>query len=325
MADNLVVGTATGAQGTVAADLVTVDGTAVYIVRNKLGFGPDGSYTEVSTGAGSAWPVQVMGGTVNAGTVTVGGTALVSVQGTANVNVTGGTVNVAPISGTVAVSGNVEITNDAGNPIPVSLTSTTVTGNVEVTNDAGNPLPVSWTGGTVNVAGTVSIHETGTANVNVTGGTVSVNPISGTVSTAGTTLIQGTASIAGTVPISIPGTPTVYPFAQTNQGTSGVSGTVTGTAIVQVLGAAGASLKNYLTSVLVTNIDTASTVLVDIVDGTGSTAGTIWTMPAAGGAGGAVCNFTWPVPQPSTNLAIGAKCRTAGGSVIVSAAAVKLP
>lgn len=58
-----------------------------------------------------------------------------------------GRVGVTPLAGTAPfpISGNVEIANDVGNPIPVSGTVavSNFPASVEVSNDVGNPLPVT--------------------------------------------------------------------------------------------------------------------------------------------------------------------------------------
>jgi hypothetical protein len=76
--------------------------------------------------------------------------------------------------GNVGVSGAVEITNDAGNAIPVSfgalptgsntIGNVGVTGSVEITNDAGNAIPVS---GTVTVSGVATESTLSNIRTNV--------------------------------------------------------------------------------------------------------------------------------------------------------------
>jgi hypothetical protein len=111
------------------------------------------------------------------------------------------------VQSSVGVSGNVEVTNDVGNPLPVSGTVTLgagsatignvgVTGNVEVTNDVGNPLPVS---GTVNANSTVASQSISTASGAITIATTNFSSMSfstTTTATAGSIAIQ--ASVDGT-------------------------------------------------------------------------------------------------------------------------------
>lgn len=52
--------------------------------------------------------------------------------------------NVGGASSSSTITGEVEVKNDSGNPIPVTGT-VSVTGEVEVKNDSGNPLPISGT------------------------------------------------------------------------------------------------------------------------------------------------------------------------------------
>lgn len=139
--------------------------------------------------------------------------------------------------------------------------------------------------------------------------------------------ISGTsgASIIGTVPVtqsgdwnvsSLIGAVTLY--AQPGNFVSGVSSIVTGTAAVSVLGAPGASLRNFITAIKVTNA-AATGVIVDIKD---SGAGVLDSGFAAASGGGWSTTFPTPIRQANTNASIDVVPR-AQGSIIATISGFK--
>lgn len=141
-----------------------------------------------------------------------------------------GTVAVSNFPATQPVSGTVEVTNDVGNPlpvsgtvtatgpltdaqlraavVPVSLAATTVTNEVEVKNDAGSPLAVSGTvtatgpltdtqlrATPVPVSGTVTVTD-GSGPITVDG-TITQRPIVESTSNATTTVLAAGATFTG--------------------------------------------------------------------------------------------------------------------------------
>jgi len=71
------------------------------------------------------------------------------------------------INGTVGVSGEVEVVNDSGNPLPVTGTVAISNSEVEISNGIGNPVPVS---------GTVSVSSDSLNPVTIAGDVTIVNP-----------------------------------------------------------------------------------------------------------------------------------------------------
>lgn len=103
----------------------------------------------------------------------------------------------AALTATLTVGGTVEVTNDAGSPLPVS-------GTVEVTNDVGNPLPIS---GTVAVGSMPEVEiKNDSGNPVPVSGTVAVSnfpatqPVSGTVEVAND--VGNPLPVSGTVAVS---------------------------------------------------------------------------------------------------------------------------
>lgn len=150
------------------------------------------------------------------------------------------------VSGSLSIGNEIEIKNDAGNPVPVTFPRLTcATDSVEICNDAGSPITVS---GTVNVGNIphviVDSHPAVTQGTSpwVISGAVTVSDGSGPITVDGTvTANQGTSPwvVSGTVNIgTIPeieikndsGNPVpVNGTVTANQGTSPwvISGAVT--------------------------------------------------------------------------------------------------
>lgn len=104
--------------------------------------------------------------------------------------------------------------------------------------------------------------------------------------------------------------------------TSGVTAAITSTTSTSVIGAAGASIRLYITSLLVTNSHATVSTQVDIQDGSG---GTVLHRGYALSAGGG-WSMTFPTPLRTTaNTGLFAACTTTGANVFVSAAGYKAP
>jgi hypothetical protein len=73
----------------------------------------------------------------------------VSIQN-ASLEISNDVGNPVPISGVVAISNaSLEISNDVGNPVPISGVVTITNASLEISNDVGNPVPVNIAGVTV--------------------------------------------------------------------------------------------------------------------------------------------------------------------------------
>lgn len=109
------------------------------------------------------------------------------------------------------------------------------------------------------------------------------------------------------------------PYANSDNFVSGViSSAMTGTTSTSLISAPAAGLRNYITSITVSNSHASVGTDVLIQDGSGGT--TLWVIPAAAVYGGAHIVFPTPLRQPTTATAIYAQNVTTGASVKVSAA-----
>jgi hypothetical protein len=112
------------------------------------------------------------------------------------------------------------------------------------------------------------------------------------------------------------------PYANPENFVSGaITSAMTGTTSTSLIAAPASGLRNYITTIVVSNAH--ATVGTDIViqDGSGGT--TLMTIPAAAVYGGAVINLPVPLRQPTTATAIYCANVTTGASTKVSAVGYK--
>jgi hypothetical protein len=141
--------------------------------------------------------------------------------------------------GNVGVSGAVEITNDAGNAIPVSfgalptgsntIGNVGVTGSVEITNDAGNAIPVS---GTVTVSGVATESTLSNIRTNVSEpGLENTFTFNGIPQFA---VIQIAGSVAGVPVVQCQSITAIISTSWNFSGTIAIEGSVDGLAFKQL-------------------------------------------------------------------------------------------
>lgn len=114
----------------------------------------------------------------------------------------------------------------------------------------------------------------------------------------------------------------VLPYANPENFVSGaITSAMTGTTSTSLIAAPASGLRNYITTIIVSNAH--ATVGTDIViqDGSGGT--TLLTIPAAAVYGGAVITLPTPLRQPTTATAIYCANVTTGASTKVSAVGYK--
>ena len=96
---------------------------------------------------------------------------------------------------------------------------------------------------------------------------------------------------------------------------------MTGTTSTSLVAAPGAGLRNYITTLIISNAHASVGTDVVIQDGSGGT--TLLTIPAAAVYGGAVINLPVPLRQPTANTALFCANTTTGASTKVSAVGYK--
>ncbi len=110
----------------------------------------------------------------------------------------------------------------------------------------------------------------------------------------------------------------VLPYAIPESFVSGaITTAMTGTTSTSLVAAPGAGLRNYLTTIIVSNSHATVGTDVIIQDGSGGT--TLMTIPAAAVYGGAAIPLPTPLRQPTTATAIFCANVTTGASTKVSA------
>lgn len=112
------------------------------------------------------------------------------------------------------------------------------------------------------------------------------------------------------------------PYTRPGDMVSGaITSAMTGTTSTSLVAAPGAGLRNYITTIIVSNAHATVGTDVAIQDGSGGT--TLLTIPAAAVYGGAVINLPVPLRQPTTNTALFCANVTTGASTKVSAVGYK--
>lgn len=125
--------------------------------------------------------------------------------------------------------------------------------------------------------------------------------------------------------MDIKGSTIVQPYGLGDNVISGLTAAMTGTTSTAVtgIGAPGAGLYNYITTIVVGNSHATVGTFLELQDGSGGT--TFFTIPAAAVYGGAVITLPKPLKQPTANTALYCKNTTTGANVIVSVAGFKGP
>lgn len=307
MADNLSITQGTGT--TIAAD----DIGGVLYQRIKATHGADGSATDVSSA--SPMPVTLANTGANATPVVV--------DLGANNDVT--------ITGTVAVtqSGTWDEVgiNDSGNSITVDNPTLSVVGGgaeatalrVTLASDSTGVLSVDDNGGSITVDGTVAVSGTPQVQGTVASDGVDAdNPvkIGGQARSSEITAVANADRVNAV--FDLVGKQIVLPYANPENQLNGLITTaMTGTTSTAVtgMGAQGAGIRNYITTLVISN--SHATVGTDVIlqDGNGGT--TLGTFPAAALYGGVALNLPVPI-KTSANTALYAANVTTGASTKVT-------
>lgn len=169
---------------------------------------------------------------------------------------------------------------------------------------------------TAGIAGTLAIG--GNVATNVAIGTNPVNQGAQGVSAENavvttTRMVQLVADLVGKQ--------IVMPYANNENFVSGTTAAMTATTTTSLIAAPAAGLRNYITTIVVSNAH--ATVGTDIVIQDGSGGATLMTIPAAAVYGGAVITLPVPLRQPTTATAIFCANVTTGASTKVSAVGYK--
>lgn len=304
---------------------------------------------------GSAVTQPVSGSVSISGTPTVSGTVAVStinsVAPAFGTGVRGATVQRV----TISTDDVVPITDNGGSlTVDYNGSAISTSNALPVQPPASGNFPVSqsgtWTVQPGNTANTVAWKVDGSAVTQPVSGTVTANAGTGTmaVSMATNTPLGtvahdsadsgapiktgGRAVSAEITPVTtgdrtdsihdLAGKQVVMPYANNENFVSGaITTAMTGTTSTSLVAAPAAGLRNYITTIIVSNSHATVGTDVIIQDGSGGT--TLLTIPAAAVYGGAVINLPVPLRQPTTATAIFCANVTTGASTKVSAVGYK--
>lgn len=235
-------------------------------------------------------------------------------------------VDLAAASTSVTISdggGSVTVDNNGTFAVQATLQSNSGVdvGDVTINNasggsavniqDGGNSITVDGTITASNTAGDVAHDSADSGNpVKIGGKAVSSEPTA-----------VANADRANLI-TDLVGKLITLPYANPENFVSGaITTAMTGTTSTSLVAAPGAGLRNYITTIIVSNAH--ATVGTDIVIQDGNAGTTLLTIPAAAVYGGAVINLPVPLRQPTTNTALFCANVTTGASTKVSAVGYK--
>lgn len=308
----------------------------------KLAYSADGDASLITADA-NGLEVQVSNASIpvtdNGGSLTVDGTVAVTGVATAANQTTvighldgveGLLTTIDSDTGTLAVTGGgtetgalrVTLANNSTGVVSIDDNggSLTVDGSVAVSS-----LP-ALAAGTNNIGDVDIVSGTVTTVTTLTGGGVahdaadSGNPhkVGGRARTSDVTAVANDDRI-DQIHDAL-GAQVIRPYSLHENLVSGATAAITDTTSTSVVASAGASTRNYITSVLVTNSHATVGTLVTITDGSGGTA--LYRGYAAPAGGGFAVSFPTPL-RGSASTAVHAVCGTTGSNVYVSASGYK--
>lgn len=323
MADGFIATQGTGT--TIATD----DVGGVHYQRVKVTHGADGSATDVSTASPmpvtlantgtNATPVVVDLGVNN--DVTVTGTVTVASHAVTNA----GTFAVQNTAATPAGTNNIGdvdvLTINGVAPAFGSGVRGATVQRVTIATDDSVPVTIaSVPSHAVTNAGTFAVQAAGdVANDAVDSG--SPQKIGGVATITEQTAVSASGDRVN-ASFTSTGKQIQMPYSSPEYFVSGaITTAMTATTSTSLVVAPGASLRNYITTIIVSNSHATVGTDVIIQDGSGGT--TLMTIPAAAVYGGAVINLPIPLRQPTANTAIFCANVTTGASTKVSAVGYK--
>lgn len=318
-----------------AQAVAIVDGSGAQITS----FGGGVQYTEGDTDAsitGTATMMEVAANTLQPIQGTVADGLLVNLGANNDVTVTG-TVTVGSHAVTNAGTFAVQSTNQANSGVDIGDVTINNASGASAVNiqDGGNSITVDGTfwQATQPVSGTVTANAgTGTMAVSMATNTPLGTVAHDSADSGAPIKTGGRAVSAEITPVTtgdrtdsihdLAGKQIVLPYANNENFVSGaITTAMTGTTSTSLVAAPAAGLRNYITTIIVSNAHATVGTDVIIQDGSGGT--TLMTIPAAAVYGGAVINLPVPLRQPTTATAIYCANVTTGASTKVSAVGYK--
>lgn len=204
---------------------------------------------------------------------------------------------------------------------------------VTVATDDVVPVTGTFWQATQPVSGTVTANAgTGTMAVSMATNTPLGTVAHDSADSGAPIKVGGRASSAEITPVTtgdrsdlitdLAGKLITLPYANNENFVSGaITTAMTGTTSTSLVAAPAAGLRNYITTIIVSNAH--ATVGTDVVIQDGNAGTTLLTIPAAAVYGGAVINLPVPLRQPTTATAIYCANVTTGASTKVSAVGYK--
>lgn len=299
----------------VPSHAVTNAGTFAVQSTNQANSGVDIGDVTINNAAGAS-AVNIQDG---GNSITVDGTFWQATQPVS------GTVTANAGTGTMAVSNTVLSVVGGGTEATAQ--------RVTIASDSTGVLSVDDNGGSLTVDGTVTANAgTGTFAVSMATNTPLGTVAHDSADSGAPIKVGGRAVSAEITPVTtgdrsdfitdLAGKQVMMPYANNENFVSGaITTAMTGTTSTSLVAAPAAGLRNYITTIIVSNSHATVGTDVIIQDGSGGT--TLMTIPAAAVYGGAVINLPVPLRQPTTATAIFCANVTTGSSTKVSAVGYK--
>lgn len=281
-----------GTQYTDAAAVTTKIGTGII-------FNNAGTYNFVATN--QPLPVTIISGNPTTIAATQSGTWTVGLSAAQTL------ATVTTVSAVTAITNALPSGSNLIGKVGIDQTTPGTTNAVSLAQIGGTTIVNGGVAGSQSVGGTVATNVAITANpINL--GAQAVSSENSAVTTA--RQVQLVADLVGKL--------IVLPYANPENFVNGTTAAITDTTSTSVIASAGGSLRNYITSIIVTNSHATVGTFVKILDG----ASIIWEGYAAAAGGGFTSHFPTPL-KGTAATAINAQAVTTGANFIVSCAGYK--
>lgn len=256
-------------------------------------------YTHATLGSGKTQLVKLVDGTLDSGTAIAAG------------------------GGVEAGALRVTIASDSTGVLSID------DNGASITVDVGTALPAGTNAiGKLAANSGVDIGDVDVTSAVITGGAVahdsadSGNPIKIGARARSSEIAAVAENDRADLVTTLAGKLITHPYTNPENIVSGaITTAMTGTTSTSLVAAPGAGLRNYITTIIVSNAHATVGTDVIIQDGSGGT--TLLTIPAAALYGGAVLTLPVPLVQPTTNTALYCANVTTGASTKVSAIGYK--
>lgn len=283
-------------------------------------------YVEDAASAGGETGVVMLGvrrDTAASSSGTDGDFSTLNLDSTGRLHVNGSGVT-QPVSGTVTANMGTVTADPFGANADAASATGSISAKLRFIAATGIPITGTVTVGShaVTNAGTFAVQAASAGDV-AHDGADSGNPVKvgGKATNVEPAAVSATGDRANFITDMV-GKLITLPYANPENFVSGaITTAMTGTTSTSLVAAPGAGLRNYITTIIVSNAHATVGTDIAIQDGSGGT--TLLTIPAAAVYGGAAITLPVPLRQPTANTALFCANVTTGASTKCSAVGYK--